>query len=116
MTFPSWLKPGLLGAAAGAIILAIAGFSWGGWVTGGSASTMASKASLVAVTQALTPYCVQNAAADPATVTLMADLMAASTYNRKDIVSKAGWATPLGADKPNSDLAQACQLVLAAAK
>jgi hypothetical protein len=31
------------------------------------------------------------------------------------MVEKAGWATPLGADKPNTALAQACQLALSAA-
>ena len=29
-----WLKPGLYGAACGAITPVVAGFSWGGWVTG----------------------------------------------------------------------------------
>ena len=31
------VKPALWGAAAGAIALAIVGFNWGGWVTGGTA-------------------------------------------------------------------------------
>ncbi len=39
----------------------------------------------------------------------------ASAYSRKGIVEKAGWATPLGADKPNGALAEACQLKLAEA-
>jgi hypothetical protein len=38
---PEWLKPGLYGAACGAVALAVIGFSWGGWVTGGTARTMA---------------------------------------------------------------------------
>jgi hypothetical protein len=114
MQFPTWLKPGLTGAAVGAVALAIVGFTWGGWVTGGSAKDMASKASNAAVATALTPYCVVNAgAADAATA--LTELKAASTYSRKGLVEKAGWATPLGADKPNSDLAQACQLKLAEA-
>ena len=41
MQTPEWLKPGLYGAACGAAALAVIGFSWGGWVTGGTARTMA---------------------------------------------------------------------------
>ena len=41
MKTPEWLKPGLYGAACGAAALAGIGFSWGGWVTGGTARTMA---------------------------------------------------------------------------
>lgn len=111
MKLPTWLKPGLTGAAVGAIVLAIVGFSWGGWVTGGSAKDMVSKASNAAVAAALTPYCVEMAGSGD--VAALATIKAASTYSRKGLVEKAGWATPLGADKPNSDLAQACQLKLA---
>lgn len=112
MKFPTWLKPGLTGAAIGAIALAIVGFSWGGWVTGGSAKDMASRASSAAVASALTPYCLDQAAM-PGAATALTELKAASAYSRKGLVEKSGWATPLGADKPNPDLAQACQLKLA---
>jgi hypothetical protein len=116
MKFPTWLKPGLLGAGVGAIALAILGFGWGGWVTGGSAKDLALKSSNAAVAAALMPYCVELAGgADAPTTTAMGELKAASTYSRRAIVEKAGWATPLGAEKPNADLAQACQLKLAEA-
>ncbi|MDB5538556.1 MAG: hypothetical protein JWQ89_283 [Devosia sp.] len=116
MQFPTWLKPGLIGAGVGAIALAIVGFSYGGWVTGGSAQDMALKQSNTAVAAALMPYCVERAGgADADTVTVMTALKAATTYSRKGIVEKAGWATPLGAEKPNTELAQACQLKLAEA-
>jgi hypothetical protein len=116
MKFPTWLKPALFGAAGGAIALAIVGFSWGGWVTGGSAKDMAAKSSNAAVATALTPYCIERAGgADSTTTIAMTELKAASTYSRRAIVEKAGWATPLGAEKPNAELAQACQLKLAEA-
>jgi hypothetical protein len=114
MQFPTWLKPGLMGAGAGALAVAIAGFSWGGWVTGGSAQDMARKAAGVAVASALTPYCVERAG-NAAAASVVTELKAAPAYSRKGIVEKAGWATPLGSDKPNTDLAQACQLKLAEA-
>lgn len=114
MQLPTWLKPALLGAGVGAIALAIVGFSWGGWVTGGSAQDMARKAANAAVALALTPYCVDRAGAADAGPALT-EFKEATSYSRKGIVEKAGWATPLGADKPNTDLAQACQLKLAEA-
>lgn len=114
MKLPTWLKPCLTGAAIGAVALAIVGFSWGGWVTGSSAKDMAAKASNAAVAAALLPYCVERAGtADAATA--LTDLKAASAYSRKGMVEKAGWATPMGTDKPNPELAQACQLKLAEA-
>lgn len=44
---------GLWGAAAGAAALAVVGFSWGGWVTGGNAEAMTLKRSQAAVVAVL---------------------------------------------------------------
>tara|TARA_R110002020_G_scaffold16838_6_gene59460 strand:+ start:3024 stop:3515 length:492 start_codon:yes stop_codon:yes gene_type:complete len=112
MQIPEWTKPALYGAAAGAVALAIIGFTWGGWVTGGSAQEMASTQSTADVAAALTPYCVELSRTDSNRVAVMADLAKASSYSRRGIVEKAGWATPLGADKPSRELAQSCALAL----
>lgn len=112
MQIPEWTKPALMGAGVGAIALAIVGFSWGGWVTGGTASEMSSKSSIAAVAAALTPYCVQNSQNDPKSADVMAELEKASSFQRRDIVVKAGWATPLGAENPDRALAEACQIEL----
>jgi alpha/beta superfamily hydrolase len=113
MNLPAWLKPALLGAGVGAVALAFVGFTWGGWVTGGAAQTLATKESAAAIAAVLTPYCVQQSQSDPKSIELLAELKAASTYGRRGIVEKAGWATPLGTEKPNTALAQACQIALA---
>lgn len=115
MNFPVWIKPALMGAGAGAVALAIVGFSWGGWVTGGAAKDLAKKQSIADIAVALTPYCLELSRSDPKSVEILAELGAATSFGRKGIIEKAGWATPLGAEKPNTDLAQACQLALAAA-
>jgi hypothetical protein len=47
------VKPACWGGVGGAIALAIIGFTWGGWVAGGQAKTMAD----AAVTAALVPIC-----------------------------------------------------------
>ncbi len=41
MQVPSETKPALWGAAGGAIALAIVGFTWGGWMTTGTANKLA---------------------------------------------------------------------------
>lgn len=104
--------PALYGAAAGAVALAIVGFSWGGWVTGGTAAEMSDKASVAAVAVALTPYCVENAKMDPQSAAVLAELQSAASYQRRGVIEDAGWATPLGADKPDRALATACQAEL----
>src|SRR5688500_20313243 len=55
---PTETKPFLWGAAAGAIALAIVGFNWGGWVTGGTSEKLAGTRADEATVAALTPICV----------------------------------------------------------
>ena len=62
MTLPIWLKPGLMGAAVGAIALAVVGFSWGGWVTSSSAAEMADEQAEDTLVAALVPFCVSSQA------------------------------------------------------
>ncbi len=52
---------GFWSAIGGAIVLAIIGFNWGGWVTGGTAEGMAADA----VVDRLTPICVAQFNQDP---------------------------------------------------
>ena len=94
--------------------MAFLGFSWGGWVTAGTAQEMAAKATTAAVAAAMTPYCVQMADADPRSAEILAELKTAKGYNGRMVIEKAGWATPIGAERPNSDLATACQAALSA--
>jgi len=114
MQIPTWTMPAVYGAAAGAVALAIVGFNWGGWVTGGTAQKMADSVSVAAVAAALTPYCIERSKSDPRSVEILAELKAAQGYNRRGVVEKAGWATPFGAEKPTTDLAKACEVALAA--
>lgn len=115
MNMPVWIKPALYGAGVGAIALAIIGFSWGGWVTQSTAQKQSDVASIAAVSTAMTPYCLAQSKSDPRSVEILAEFKAAAGYNKRAVIEKAGWATPLGAEKPNSDLARACTDALAAA-
>lgn len=112
MQTPEWTKPALVGAGAGAIALAVVGFSWGGWMTSASATEMSSKESMAATTTALTPYCVLKSQNDPNVTEVLANIEDANSYKRRGMIEEAGWATPLGAEKPDRALAEACLLEL----
>jgi hypothetical protein len=113
MNIPNWAQPAFFGAIAGAVALAFVGFSsWGGWVTRTTADKAAASASVAGVAMALTPYCIAMSKSDPAAATVLAELKAATGYNRRGVLEKAGWATPLGASKPDSQLAAACEAEL----
>jgi hypothetical protein len=112
MDIPEWVQPASFGAVAGAVALAFVGFQYGGWVTNNGAQKIATSQTAEGIALALTPYCVARSKEDPAAVTVLAELKAATGYNRRGVVEKAGWATPLGADKPNSMLAGACEVEL----
>ncbi len=114
MKSPEWLKPGLQGAAVGAVALAIVGFSWGGWVTGGTAKQMASEQARLEVVAALVPICLEQSNQDPQVVATLAQLKDTSSYQRSDLLMKAGWATMPGSSDPNRDVARACMEKLAA--
>ena len=50
----------LQGIAVGAVASVVIGFSWGGWMTGGSANKLAAARADTAVVAALTPVCVEK--------------------------------------------------------
>jgi hypothetical protein len=110
----TWLAPAIYGGIFGAIALAIIGFSWGGWVTGGTANKMAEQAAEAAVVAAMMPYCLARSKDDPGAAEILSQLNKANGYNRRGIVEEAGWATPLGAETPNRGLAIACEKALSA--
>ena len=103
------MKPALWGAAAGAVALAIVGFGWGGWVTGGTAEALAKNNAATAVVAALTPICVEKfrQTAD-ASANLTEMKKATYVSEQGKFVEKGGWATMPGSTEPNSAVARAC--------
>jgi alpha/beta superfamily hydrolase len=108
MQTPEWLRPGLYGAACGAIALAVVGFSWGGWVTGGKAETMAEARSRADVVAALTAICVDQSKRDPQLAERLAALKTTASWSRGDVIMKNGWATMPGTTEANRLVASAC--------
>lgn len=115
MKLPVWTKPALWGAALGAVALGVIGFSWGGWLTRGNANEMARQQTVAAIAEVLTPYCLERSKTDANSVAVLAELDTTAAFGKRAVVEKAGWATPLGAERPNRELAQACMTALTAA-
>lgn len=112
MNTPEWLKPGIYGALIGAVCAAVVGFTWGGWVTGGTANKQAMALSRGDVVASMVPVCLEMARTDPARTEKLAIIRAASTYQRRDAIMATGWATMPGTDTPNRELALACLTAL----
>lgn len=108
MKIPVWVKPGVWGAVAGAIAMAIIGFSQLGWTTAATAEQLAQERSNTAVVAALVPFCVAKAQQDPDKAVFAKFQAETSSYSRSDMVMKAGWATVGNEKSPDNALARAC--------
>jgi hypothetical protein len=114
MNMPAHTKPWIQGAVIGAIALAIIGFSWGGWVTGGTAAKDSVAASHTAVVVALAPICVERFRSQPDAIVKADALLKTSTWERSSVIEKSGFATMPGSKMADSDVARACAEILAA--
>lgn len=117
MKIPLETKPALWGIAGGAVALAIVGFSWGGWITGGKAESAAQIRVDDAVVGALAPICVekfQRAGEAPANLVALKKV---DTWSRGEFVEKGGWAAVPGTHSTErvSAVAKACAVLLAGA-
>jgi hypothetical protein len=113
MKMPANTKPWLQGAVVGAIVLAVVGFSWGGWVTGGTSARNSATASHRAVVAALAPICVERFRSQDDAGVRTADLVKARIWERGAVIEKSGYATMPGSSGANSDVASACAEMLA---
>ena len=114
MKFPTNTKPMVWGAVIGAVACMIIGFSWGGWVTGGTARKDAATAAHDAVVVALAPICADRFRAQGDAPAKMAELAKASTWERTTVVEKSGFAVLPGTKSNDSDIARACVELLMA--
>ena len=86
------LKLALWGAVGGAIAVAIIGFSWGGWVTGGSAELTAKTRSAAAVVTALAPICASQFKHNPDAAAQQTVLIAKGFWEQRKLIETADWA------------------------
>ena len=109
---PEHTKPFLLGAAAGALLLAWAGFDMLGWKTDGGAHVFAKRQADVAVVAALAPICNAHFRAGADFSTRLTALQKTDRWSRGDMLVKGGWATMDGSKEPTSGVAEACAELL----
>jgi hypothetical protein len=114
MKLPIETKPLLWGIAGGAVAMAITGFTWGGWVTAGTAETNALRRANTAVVEALAPICVEKFQRAADASANLAALKKVDSYSQGDFVEKGGWATMAGTDSAVrvSAVANACASLL----
>ncbi len=86
----------------------LVGFTWGGWVTGGTAQKAATTLANDAVVQRLTAICVAQFQQDPAKDQKLVELKAVSSYKQGDYVKEQGWSTMPGDEQSDSKVAAAC--------
>ena len=99
---------GLWGAVGGAIVLAIIGFVWGGWVTGGTAQEMAEQKAENAVVDRLVPICVEQFNQVSEKDQRLKELKKIDSWKRSDYVDKQAWGTMPGEKEPDSKVSEKC--------
>jgi hypothetical protein len=108
------LKLLLQGAALGAFATLGIGFSWGGFMLGSTAKTLADSTANSAVVAAIAPICVDQFqrgadAADNLTALKKTDSWQQAAY-------VGGWATMPGSKAAGSGVSQACAAILSSLK
>jgi hypothetical protein len=116
MNMPVNTKPWIQGAFVGAVVAMIVGFSWGGWVTGGTSDKQSASAAHDATVAALAPICVDRFRAQGDATAKLAELTKASSWERGTIVEKGGFALMPGSTTTDSDVARACAVIPATPK
>ena len=97
---------------ASMVLTMIVGFSWGGWVTGGTARQTAETMASDAIVHRLAPICVVQSARDMGIGPKLVALKDESSWQRGEYVGKQGWATMPGEQEPDRKVAEACALLL----
>jgi hypothetical protein len=113
MKLPENTSAYVWGAAIGAIALAVVGFGWGGWVTGGTSMKNASTAASDAKVAVLAPICAERFRSQGDSAVKIAELAKSSSWDRGNVVEKSGFAIMPGSKTSDSDVARACAEILA---
>jgi hypothetical protein len=99
-----------------AVLTMIVGFTWGGWVTGGTATKQAAAAGEQAAAQLAANICVHRFLAAPDASAQLAEFKKADSWKRDTFVEKGGWVTFAEMKKPVEGAAELCAQQLASAE
>jgi hypothetical protein len=106
------LKKLLQGAGLGAFATLGIGFSWGGWMLGSTAKTLADSTASSAVVAAIAPICADQFQRSADAAVNLTALKKASTWDQGTFVEKGGWAVMPGSKEADSGVPQACAALL----
>jgi hypothetical protein len=112
------IKLGCWSGVGGAILAAIVGFNWGGWVTSSTAEVMAKEIAENAVAKRFTPACIARFNQDVKKEQKFKEFKAKDSWDGQKFVEEQGWATLPGEERPDSKVAEGCakQLMETASK
>ncbi len=106
----------LVWSCIGSVAVAlVAGFTWGGWVTGGTARGMAETAADEGRYELASIICVEKFMAAPDAAAQLTALQGiASTYRQRQFVEAGNWAMMPDLEKASRQSAELCAKTLAA--
>jgi hypothetical protein len=102
------IKTALKGAVGGAAALAILGFTWGGWVTAGTAEARAKASGQAATVAALAPICAIQFRTAPDAAAQHVIFLTKGSWEQQKLVEAAGWAKMPGSTEAMPGVAEAC--------
>jgi hypothetical protein len=107
-------KTMLFWSCAGSVVVAlVVGFTWGGWVTGGTAQKMATAYGDTSRYELASVICVERFLAAPDARAQLTALKAIdSSYRQRQFIEEGGWATMPSRDKAARQTADLCAKVL----
>ena len=111
-----YIKPALGGAAGGALLTMLLGFTVGGWVTSSKSENVARQQSNLAVSAALAPICHNNFKASSDAQSQRALLKNTEDWKQAEFVNAAGWTKIPGVADGKSGLASSCAKLILAGK
>ena len=106
------LKQLLQGAALGAFATLGIGFSWGGFMLGSTAKTLADSTANSAVVAAIAPICVEQFQRGTDAANNLTALKKTDAWQQAAYVEKGGWAVMPGSKAADSGVPQACAALL----
>ena len=102
-------KANLVWSCAACVVATIVvGFTWGGWVTGGTARAMAAAAATGGRDEIVAAICVDRFQTGRDAYSQLAALKELQSWSRGSFIEKGGWATMPDKAKPTITAAQLC--------
>lgn len=101
---------------ASIVLTMIVGFTWGGWVTGGTAQKMSTAAAGQAEAKLAAAYCVTAFEHAPNAAVELATLKKTDSWQRGDFIDKGGWDKLPGEKQAVDGAADLCVTKLMSAK